>query len=95
MFPAILKAPLNSCTYDGKLYGVPFGVNCLAMFYNKDMLDEAGIEVPTTWSELKDAAVKLSDGSRYGFAFCSVQNEEGVQLHAVGLVGKVRLFHNW
>lgn len=71
------EGPVNSCTYDGKLYGVPFGVNCLAMFYNKDMLAEAGLEVPTTWSELKDAAAKISDGSRYGFAFCSLQNEEG------------------
>lgn len=71
------EGPVNSCTYDSKLYGVPFGVNCLAMFYNKDMLAEAGLEVPTTWSELKDAAAKISDGSRYGFAFCSLQNEEG------------------
>ena len=42
------EGPVNSCTYDGKLYGVPFGVNCLAMLYNKDMLAEAGLEVPTT-----------------------------------------------
>ena len=71
------EGPVDSCTYDGKLYGVPFSVNCLAMFYNEDMLAEANIEVPTTWTELSEAAKALSDGSRYGFAFSSLQNEEG------------------
>ena len=71
------EGPVASCTYDGKLYGVPFGVNCLALFYNEDLLNEAGLEVPTTWSELQSAAEQLSDGTRYGFAFSSLQNEEG------------------
>ena len=74
---AYYEGPVASCTYDGKLYGVPFGVNCLALFYNEDMLTEAGLEVPTTWSELQSAAAALSDGTRYGFAFSSLQNEEG------------------
>ena len=71
------EGPVNSCSYDGKLYGVPFGVNCLSLFYNKDLLSAAGVEVPTTWSELQEAAKKLSSGTQYGIAFCSVQNEEG------------------
>ena len=74
---AYYQGPVDSCTYDGKLYGVPFGVNCLALFYNEDMLKEAGVEVPTTWTELQAAAQALSDGSRYGFAFSALQNEEG------------------
>ena len=74
---AYYQGPVDSCTYDGKLYGVPFGVNCLALFYNEDMLKEAGVEVPTTWTELQAAAETLSDGSRYGFAFSALQNEEG------------------
>lgn len=74
---AYYEGPVASCTYDGKLYGVPFGVNCLALFYNEDMLADAGLEVPTTWSELQAAAAALSDGTRYGFAFSALQNEEG------------------
>lgn len=74
---AYYDGPVASCTYDGKLYGVPFGVNCLALFYNEDMLNDAGLEVPTTWSELQSAAETLSDGTRYGFAFSALQNEEG------------------
>lgn len=74
---AYYQGPVDSCTYDGKLYGVPFGVNCLALFYNEDMLKEAGVEVPTTWTELQAAAETLSNGSRYGFAFSALQNEKG------------------
>lgn len=69
--------PLASCTIDGKTYGVPFGSNCLALFYNEDMLAAAGCEVPTTWDELADVAKKTTKGNVSGFAFSSLQNEEG------------------
>lgn len=71
------KGTVNSCTIDGKLYGVPFGANCLALYYNEDMLTEKGCKVPTTWDELKETAQALTTESISGLAFCSVQNEEG------------------
>lgn len=71
------EGTVNSCTVDGKLYGVPFGVNCLALYYNEDMLEAAGCEVPTTWDELKETAKKLIGDNVTGLALCSVQNEEG------------------
>ena len=70
--------PVASCTLDDILYGVPFGCNCLSLYYNKDMFDEAGItEVPVTWDELKETAEKLTTDTVSGLAFCSLQNEEG------------------
>ncbi len=69
--------PVNSCTLDGKLYGVPFGSNDLLLYYNKDMLAAAGCDVPTTWDELLDTAKKCTKDNVYGFAHSSVQNEEG------------------
>ncbi len=71
------EGTVNSCTVDGKLYGVPFGANCLALYYNEDMLKAANCEVPTTWEELKAAAKALTTDSVTGLALCSVQNEEG------------------
>lgn len=53
-------------TYDGKIYAVGATESSVALFYNKDMLDEAGITVPEsledawTWSEYYDAAKKLT-----------------------------------
>lgn len=71
------EGTVNSCTIDGKLYGVPFGVNCLALYYNEDMLNAAGCSVPTTWDELMETAQALTTDTVTGLALCSVQNEEG------------------
>lgn len=71
------EGTVDSCTMEDKLYGVPFGANCLALYYNEDLLNAAGCSVPTTWDELKDTAQKLTTDSTTGLAFCSVQNEEG------------------
>ncbi len=69
--------PINSCTLDGKLYGVPFGSNCLLLFYNEDMLKAAGKTVPKTWDELLDTAKACTTDTVSGFAHSSLQNEEG------------------
>lgn len=71
------EGPMTSCMLDGKVYGVPFGSNCLGLYYNEDMLKEVGVEVPTTWDELRSVAKALTKGQVSGLAFCSLQNEEG------------------
>lgn len=71
--------PLNSCTQDGRIYGLPHNSNCLCLFYDVDMLEAAGQKVPETWSELREVAKALTDPSvgRYGLAISAVKNEEG------------------
>lgn len=74
---AYYEGPVASATLDGRLYGVPFGSNCLSLYYNTEMLEEAGVNPPTTWDELKLAAKKMTRENVTGIAFCSLQNEEG------------------
>jgi multiple sugar transport system substrate-binding protein len=72
--------PLNSVTWDGKLYGVPKATNTIALYYNKDLYAKAGItEPPTTWDELVEVSRKLNDPANniYGLAFSAKANEEG------------------
>lgn len=70
--------PISSCELNGKYYGVPFGSNDLALFYNKDMLSAENIQPPTTWDELKIAAKKLTKpGITYGLAIAAPKNDEG------------------
>ena len=71
------EGPISSATLDGRLYGIPMGANCLALYYNEDMLEKAGVKVPTTWSELRSAAAELSHDNVSGLIFSSRQNEEG------------------
>lgn len=72
-----LDGSLNSCKYEGKLYGLPWGNNCLGLFYNKEMLTKAGVEVPTTWSELEKACEVLTTENVKGLAISAIGNEEG------------------
>jgi len=69
--------PLNSCKLNGRLYGIPFGSNCLSLYYNEDMLKAAGANPPKTWDELKSVALKTTRGNVHGFGISAVQNEEG------------------
>ncbi|MGO3885914.1 MAG: sugar ABC transporter substrate-binding protein [Mycetocola sp.] len=68
---------VDAGTREGELYGLGPAANTLGLFYNKTLLEEAGIEPPTTWDELKDASAKLTDGDRYGIAFSSIATYEG------------------
>jgi len=71
------EGPLSSCALDGKYYGVPLGSNDLALFYNKDMFDAAGVKPPTTFDELKTVSKTLTKGDTYGLAIAAPKNEEG------------------
>ena len=50
------KPLIKAFQHDGKTYGFPKGYSTLALYYNKKMLAEAGVEVPKTWDELKEAS---------------------------------------
>jgi multiple sugar transport system substrate-binding protein len=51
----------------GGIYGFPKDGNTLAMAYNSDMLSAAGVEAPTDWASLNDAATKLTSGDTKAF----------------------------
>lgn len=63
--------------YDGTAYAVPSANNTIALYYNKDMLNAAGVTPPTTWAELRDDAKKLTHGDTYGLVFPGINNEQG------------------
>ncbi|GAA4892229.1 sugar ABC transporter substrate-binding protein [Tessaracoccus lubricantis] len=49
----------DAVTLDGAIYGVPLMTERHVMYYRKDLLEAAGIEVPTTLEELEAAAKAL------------------------------------
>lgn len=53
---------LESCTFDGNLYALPnAGGSAIMMYYNKDLLEEAGYsEPPTTMEELYEMSEKIT-----------------------------------
>lgn len=50
-------------TDDGMIYGVPFRLDGKLFFYNKDIFEKEGIEIPKTWDEFIAVCDKLkADG---------------------------------
>jgi multiple sugar transport system substrate-binding protein/raffinose/stachyose/melibiose transport system substrate-binding protein len=50
----------SAVTYDGQKYLLPFGYHIAEMFYNPKVFADAGVEIPTTWDELKTACGTFS-----------------------------------
>ena len=63
MYPAFLE----QSNIDGTIWAIPDLASARAMYYNKDILDAAGVAVPTTWEELRAAceAIKAYDSTIY------------------------------
>ncbi|GAB7107609.1 ABC transporter substrate-binding protein [Streptomyces phaeofaciens JCM 4814] len=51
-----LPPVVDTATYDGRLYAVPYVTNAGLLIYRKDILAEEGIPPPRTWAELERAA---------------------------------------
>jgi len=74
--------PRSSFTWDGGVYGIPRASNTIALYYNKDMFRDKGLDPdnpPATWDELYQAANTLNDRENdiYGIAFSAKASEEG------------------
>jgi len=70
---------LGAGQLNGKTYGVPIGANTLALYYNKTILDKAGVD-PTTvtsWASLTAALAKVKAAGDMGITFSGINTEEG------------------
>ncbi|MFN3730121.1 MAG: ABC transporter substrate-binding protein [Fimbriimonadaceae bacterium] len=60
---------VSSCVMSGRTYGFPANVNADAIWYNKDLFDEAGVPYPRpgwTWEELIETGKKLTQRDANG-----------------------------
>ena len=78
---AHLPATINSNTFEGAVYGVPWFTDAGMLYYRKDLLEKAGFsETPETWEELEEQAKKVmrDSGTTYGYVFQGAEYEGGV-----------------
>jgi multiple sugar transport system substrate-binding protein len=59
---------LDVVTFNKKTYVVPIVTEWQVLYYRKDLLQKAGLKVPTTFAELEAAAKKLNGPEVAGFA---------------------------
>ncbi|MDX6321027.1 MAG: multiple sugar transport system substrate-binding protein [Propionibacteriaceae bacterium] len=72
------EATVTSSSFDKKLYSLPISNSTQILFYNKDLLDKAGVAAPSvddasriTWQQLKSDAKSVQDkgGAQHGLLF--------------------------
>lgn len=68
--------------YEDGQFAIPKDIDTVALWYNKTMFDEAGIEYPNenwTWDDFRSSCKKLTkeDGSQYGYALKPTNNQDG------------------
>ncbi len=76
----IAEATLNAATYEGKTWAVaPTGAAAVAFWYNKDVFEKYNISVPSTFSELKEAASKLKSEGVIPFSLANSTRWPGTE----------------
>ncbi|MGW4073668.1 sugar ABC transporter substrate-binding protein [Streptomyces asiaticus] len=63
----------------GRTYGTPVGANTLALYYNKDVLEVAGVDITSVkdWTSLTAALEKVKKAGKKGITFSAIGTEEG------------------
>jgi ABC-type glycerol-3-phosphate transport system substrate-binding protein len=59
MLDNLSPASLTYQEYKGKRYGIPMVMTTPILAYRKDLLEAAGLDVPKTWDDYREAAAKL------------------------------------
>jgi ABC-type glycerol-3-phosphate transport system substrate-binding protein len=55
-------------------YGIPWSSYQLCLYYNKDLLEEAGVDVPESWDDLIEACEKLTEAGIQPFNYSDKDN---------------------
>ena len=61
LFDDFFPAFIAESVIDDTVWAVPDLASARALFYNVDILEEVGVEVPTTWAELEDVSQQIVD----------------------------------
>ncbi|WP_329243846.1 extracellular solute-binding protein [Streptomyces sp. NBC_01478] len=63
----------------GRTYGMPVGANTLALYYNKAVLKQAGVDIASVkdWKSLTAALAKVKKAGKKGITFSAIGTEEG------------------
>ena len=73
-----MEAATAQASYDGHIYAVPtYNVSLAGIFYNKDIFEEYGLEVPTTLSELEAVCDTLVENGITPFALANATKWTG------------------
>jgi multiple sugar transport system substrate-binding protein len=84
------EGTVESVTWDGSVYGVPFFLDAGVLYYRTDLLSRYGLEPPQTWGQMVRSADSVlrgeEDPTLYGFS-AQMAQYEGLVCDMLELVG--------
>ena len=74
------EAAIDASSYQGRLFAIPYFIHTPIVYYRTDLFEAAGLEVPQTWSDYRNAAKALTNSSTgmYGTIIEGKQSGEPV-----------------
>lgn len=76
-----LKPVVDTATFGGKLYAVPYTSNAGLLYYRKDILARAGKRPPRTWAELRQLAKTIAPKHHMGGYAGQFSSYEGLTVN--------------
>ncbi|WP_277212165.1 sugar ABC transporter substrate-binding protein [Isoptericola croceus] len=70
---------LDAGVLEGDAYGIPIGANTLSLYYNAEILSDAGVDPAsiTDWDSLTSALAQVDEAGHRGITFAGIGTEEG------------------
>ncbi|HKL80654.1 MAG TPA: ABC transporter substrate-binding protein [Mobilitalea sp.] len=77
LLDSINDSMLQPCTGEnGEIYAIPFTTVYHTTFYNKDLLNQYGFDVPETWDDLTEIFARLKEDDIFGFTTNSASMQD-------------------
>lgn len=75
------QALVDLYSYNGKLHGLPYFLDSIGLYYNKELFDKTNVPYPDetwTWETLEENAAKLTDKEKGVYGYISpIDNQTG------------------
>ncbi len=68
----LVDAILQSCSFEGEYWGLPYDASVMIFYYNKTLFDQAGVAYPQdnwTWDDMVGIAQSLTDAGQQNWGF--------------------------
>ncbi len=88
----IYEGTMKAAVFNDLVFGLPFDTGTRLLFWNKALFQDAGLEPPTTWDELPDVAVQMTDADNGVYGLVATSGERWVWLY--GYAGMYALANN-
>jgi len=95
-FDKFIEVALNNSKFDDKIYGLPLGISLYTFFYNKEIFEQNGLEVPKTYSELLSHIEVLKKKDIYPLALANQPKWPGAfyLMYLADRIGGEEVFQN-